>query len=122
MTDYITASQVDELLGAGWAGTGDPDRAVLMANTWLTDKRLPAFEVVPDAVIQAGAEVAREAAAGKLYSATETGVLSKSASAGSVSSAKTYASNAKKLTAGEVFANALLGPWLSGNAVLLKRL
>lgn len=122
MTDYITTAQVDALLGAGWAGTGDPARAVLMANTWLTAKRLPTFKVVPDAVVQAGAEIAREAATGKLYAATETGVLSKSVQAGSVSSAKTYARDAKKLTAGEVFANALLSPYLRGSVMMLKRI
>jgi hypothetical protein len=120
--DYITIAQVDALLGAGWAGTGDPARAVLMANAWLTAKRLPTFDVVPDVVVQAGAEVAREAAAGRLYQAAETGVLSKSVQAGSASSAKTYARNAKKLTAGEVFANALLSPYQRGSVMMLKRL
>ena len=112
MTDYITTAQVDALLGAGWAGTGDPARAVLMANTWLTAKRLPAFDVVPDSVVQAGAEVAKEAAAGRLYQATETGVLSKSVDANGVSSSKTYSSSARTVTAGEVFALALLAPLL----------
>lgn len=121
MTDYITTAQVDALLGAGWAGTGDPARAVLMANTWLTAKRLPAFDVVPDAVVHAGAEVAREAAAGKLYQAVETGVLSKSVDAKGVSSSKTYASSAKKLTAGESFALALLAPYLGGSQIQLVR-
>ncbi|MEE4465414.1 hypothetical protein V2S84_25390, partial [Azotobacter chroococcum] len=81
MTDYITVSQVDELLGAGWEGTGDKDRAVLMANAWLSAKPLPEFDEVPAAVVQAGAEVAREAAAGRLYAAYEAGVLAKSVEA-----------------------------------------
>ena len=110
--DYITVAQVDALLGAGWAGTGDPARAVLMANTWLSAKTLPSFDEVPAAVVQAGAEIAREAAAGKLYTANETGVLSKSVEAGGVSSSKTYSSSARTVTAGEVFALALLAPLL----------
>lgn len=110
--EYITVAQVDALLGAGWAGTGDPARAVLMANTWLSAKPLPAFEEVPAAVVQAGAEIAREAAAGNLYAAAETGVLSKSVEAGGVSSSKTYSSSARTVTAGEVFALALLAPLL----------
>lgn len=110
--DYITVAQVDALLGAGWAGTGDPARAVLMANTWLSAKPLPAFDEVPAAVVQAGAEIAREAAAGKLYTANETGVLSKSVEAGGVSSSKTYSSSARTVTAGEAFALALLTPLL----------
>lgn len=110
--DYITVAQVDALLGAGWAGTGDPARAVLMANTWLSAKPLPAFDEVPAAVVQAGAEIAREAATGALYGASETGVLSKSVEAGGVSSSKTYSSSARTVTAGEVFALALLAPLL----------
>ncbi len=120
--DYITVAQVDALLGAGWAGTGDPARAVLMANTWLSAKPLPAFEEVPAAVVQAGAEIAREAASGALYGASETGVLSKSVSADGVSSSKTYASNARKVTAGEAFALALLAPLLGpANQIKLVR-
>lgn len=38
MTDYITKSDVDTLLGAGWEGAGDAGLAVLQANTWLTAK------------------------------------------------------------------------------------
>ena len=119
--DYITVAQVDALLGAGWAGTGDPARAVLMANAWLSAKPLPAFEEVPAAVVQAGAEIARDAAAGKLYAATETGVLSKSVSAGGVLSSKTYSSSARTVTAGESFAMALLAPYLSAGQVRLVR-
>lgn len=120
--DYITVAQVDALLGAGWAGTGDPARAVLMANTWLSAKPLPAFDEVPAAVVQAGAEIAREAASGALYGASETGVLSKSVEAGGVSSSKTYSSSARTVTAGEAFALALLAPLLGpANQVKMVR-
>lgn len=121
MTDYITVSQVDELLGAGWEGTGDPSRAVLMANAWLSAKPLPEFDEVPAAVVQAGAEVAREAAAGRLYVAHEAGVLAKSVEADGVSSSKTYAAGAKSVTAGEAFAMALLAPYLSYGQIKLVR-
>ena len=119
--DYITTAQVDALLGAGWAGTGDPARAVLMANTWLSAKPLPAFDEVPAAVVQAGAEIAREAAAGKLYTTSETGVLSKSVEAGGVSSSKTFSATARTVTAGESFAMALLAPYLSAGQIRLVR-
>lgn len=119
MTEYITIAQVDELLGADWAAEDKKARAVLMANTWLNAKPLPAFSEVPSAVVRAGAEIAREAAAGALYGATETGVTSKSVTAGDVSSSKSYSSNSRKLTAGEVFAEALLRPYL-GNASQIR--
>lgn len=119
--DYITVADVDALLGAGWAGMGDSARAVLMANAWLSAKPLPAFDTIPAEVKQAGAEIAREAAAGALYAAYESGVLSKSVEAGSVSSSKTFAAGARSVSAGEAFANALLAPYLSYGQVKLVR-
>lgn len=122
MTEYITIAQVDELLGADWAAEDKKARAVLMANTWLNAKPLQAFSEVPPAVVQAGAEIAREAAAGNLYAASETGVLSKSVEVRGVSSSKTYASNARKVTAGEAFALALFAPLLGpANQIKLVR-
>ena len=67
MTEYITIAQVDSLLGSAWTTEDKKARAVLMANVWLSAKPLPAFSEVPAAVVQAGAEIAREAAAGALY-------------------------------------------------------
>ncbi|WP_417659995.1 DnaT-like ssDNA-binding protein [Pseudidiomarina sp.] len=120
--NYITVAQVDALLGAGWAGTGDPARAVLMANTWLSAKPLPAFEEVPAAVVQAGAEIAREAATGALYGASSREVLSETKTVdGAVSKSTTYAAGGKAVTAGEAFAMALLRPYLGGNQVRLIR-
>lgn len=120
--DYITVAQVDDLLGAGWAGAGDPARAVLMANTWLSAKSLPAFEAVPDAVIQAGAEVAREAAAGKLYAEQGREVLETEVEAKGVSSRKVYAEGSRAISAGESFALALIRPYLRGSVMMLKRI
>lgn len=59
MTTYITVADVDALLGATWTTEEKKPRAVLMANTWLTNLHLPEFDPVPEDVIQAGAEVAR---------------------------------------------------------------
>lgn len=121
MTDYITAAEVATLLGAGWEGAGDADRAVLMANAWLSARPLPAFASVPAEVVQAGAEIAREAAAGRLYAASVSGVISKTVAAKGVSSSKTFATGSRAITAGEAFANALLTPWLGVNQIKLVR-
>lgn len=115
MTIYITVEQVDTLLGAGWAPADQKARAVLMANTWLTNLGLPEFDPVPDDVIQAGAEIAREAAAGNIYGSKETGVLSKSVDADGVSSSKTYSESSRTISAGESFALALLAPYLNNS-------
>lgn len=121
MIQFITIAQVDGLLGSDWAAEDKKARAVLMANAWLSAKPLPRFEVVPPAVLQAGAEIAREAATGRLYAASETGVLSKSVEAGGVSSSKTFAPGARTVTAGEQFAMALLAPYLGSNQVRVVR-
>lgn len=121
MTEYITIAQVDGLLGSDWTTEDKKARAVLMANVWLTERLHTAFDTVPAEIVQAGAEIAREAASGALYSATETGVLSKSVEAGGVSSSKTYAANTKRLTAGESFALALIRPWVATGQIKLVR-
>ncbi|MEB3840480.1 hypothetical protein [Pseudomonas guariconensis] len=113
MTTYITVEQVDALLGSSWAPDDQKARAVLMANTWLTNLGLPEFDPVPDDVIQAGAEIAREAAAGNIYGSKETGVLSKSVNADGVSSSKTYSESSRTISAGESFALALLAHYLN---------
>lgn len=115
MTIYITVEQVDALLGPTWAPDDQKARAVLMANTWLTNLDLPEFDPVPDDVIQAGAEIAREAAAGNIYGSKETGVLSKSVNADGVSSSKTYSESSRTISAGESFALALLAPYLTSS-------
>lgn len=115
MTIYITVEQVDALLGPTWAPDDQKARAVLMANTWLTNLGLPEFDPVPDDVIQAGAEIAREAAAGNIYGSQETGVLSKSVNADGVSSSKTYSESSRTISAGESFALALLAHYLNSS-------
>ncbi|MCV4343318.1 hypothetical protein [Pseudomonas capsici] len=121
MKVYITAEQVDSLQGSDWAPEDKKPRAVLMANTWLTNLNLPDFDPVPDDVTQAGAEVAREAAAGSLYTAKETGVLSRSVNADGVSSSKTYSESSRSISAGESFALALLAKYLSNGQVKIVR-
>lgn len=115
MTIYITVDQVDALLGPTWAPDDQKARAVLMANTWLTNLGLPEFDPVPDDVIQAGAEIAQEAAAGNIYGSKETGVLSKSVNADGVSSSKTYSESSRTISAGESFALALLAHYLNSS-------
>ena len=125
MTDFITVADVDTQLGPDWAGTGDPVLAVTMANAWLMAKiNRPVADPTPDAVKLAGAQVAKEAAAGNLYKATQKEVLSKTVSATSGTSvSKTYAEGSTDLSAGENFALALLVLWTKRSGVMmLKRI
>ena len=131
MPTYITTADVDTLLGAGWDADPAPgmtaERAVLMANTWLTDQLGGrTWTVTPDAVKQAGAEVAREAIMGNLYAAQAREVTEMEASATTGTHIKRkYAEGSVALAPGLVFALALLGPWMAQSGVgraLLERI
>lgn len=125
MTDFITVADVDAQLGPDWAGTGDAVLAVTMANAWLTTKILRAVpDPVPAEIKTAGAQIAKEAAMGNLYKATQKEVLSKTVSAQSGTSvSKTYAEGSTDLSAGENFAIALLAPWIKrSGTIMLKRI
>ena len=121
MTTYISVAQVDALLGSTWTAEDKKARAVLMANTWLTNLGLPAFDPIPDDVIQAGAEVAAEAAAGRIYGSKETGVTAKSVTADGVSSSKSFSESSRTISAGESFAMALLSHYLGSGQVKVVR-
>lgn len=113
--NYVTIDTVTDVLGADWATSGDGNTAVLLANAWLNEKRLPLYDdVVPAEILAAGAYIAKEVMAGNMYQGRSEGVLaSKSVKAGSVSSSKTYASGAdgQAMSAGESMALALIAPY-----------
>lgn len=121
MTEYITIAQVDGLLGSDWTTEDKKARAVLMANAWLTERLAVGFSDVPDAVVQAGAEIAQLAASGGLYGAQEREVVSTSVTAGPVQSSKTFREGSKALSAAESFALALIKPWSNKGQVRLVR-
>ena len=120
MATYITVADVDATLGPAWATEDKKSRAVLQANAYLTSLSLAGVDmgVIPDEVKQAGAELAKVAAEGKLYQQkTEGSLEAKTVKAGSVTTSKTFASlDTSKIIAqpGDVqFALALLTPWRS---------
>lgn len=124
MTDFITVADVDEALGQGWAGDGDAVLAVSMANAWLTAKIKRSVPVpVPDAIVTAGAQVAKLAAAGQLYKDTQREVQSKTVSAqAGTSTSKTYVAGSVDRSTGENFALDLIAPWIRrSGTVMLKR-
>lgn len=124
MTDFITVADADAKLGQGWAGAGDAVLAVAMANAWLTAKIKRAVpEVVPDAIKSAGAQVAKLAAAGKLYRDTDREVQSKTVSAQSgTSTSKAYVAGSVERSSAENFALDLIAPWTRRQGtVMLKR-
>ncbi len=125
MTDFVTEADVVQQLGPDWAGDGDAVIAVAMANAWLTAKIKRAVpEVVPDAIKSAGAQVAKLAAAGKLYKDTQREVQSKTVSAqAGTSTSKTYVAGSVDRSTGENFALDLIAPWTRrAGTVMLKRI
>lgn len=125
MTDFITVADVDQTLGPGWAGTGDAVLAVAMANAWLTAKiKRTVPDPVPDAIVSAGAQVAKLAAAGQLYKDTQREVQSKTVSAqAGTSTSKTYVAGSVDRSSGENFALDLIAPWIRrSGTVMLKRI
>lgn len=123
MTDFITVADVDEELGQDWAGDGDAVLAVSMANAWLTAKIKRAVPTpVPDAIVTAGAQVAKLAAEGKLYKDTQREVQSKTVSAqAGTSTSKTYVAGSVDRSAGENFALDLIAPWVRRSGTVLLR-
>ena len=120
MATYITVADVDATLGPAWATEDKKARAVLQANAYLTSLNLAGvdMDVIPDEVKQAGAELAKVAAEGKLYQQkTEGSLEAKTVKAGSVTTSKTFASlDSSKIIAqpGDVqFALVLLAQWRS---------
>jgi hypothetical protein len=119
MATYITVADVDAILGPTWAADDKKVRAVMQANAYMTSLNLVCIDMdaIPVEVKQAGAELAKTAADGKLYQQkTEGSLEAKTVKAGSVSTSKTFASiDTSRLIAqpGDVqFALALLNPWM----------
>ena len=113
---YVTDETITTVLGADWAISGNATQAILLANAWLNQHRLPTYtDVVPTELLHAGAYIAQEVIAGNMYQGRKDGLItSKSVKAGSVSSSKTYASgvDGQAISAGEQMALALIAPYI----------
>ncbi|QZI68675.1 protein singed [Pseudomonas protegens] len=120
MATYITVAEVDAILGSAWTTEDKKARAVMQANAYLTSLNLVGIDMdaIPEEVKQAGAELAKVAADGKLYQQKTEGALeAKTVKAGPVTTSKTFASlDISKIIAQPAdvqFALALLAPWQS---------
>lgn len=127
MRSYVTVEDVDGVLGTGWEGEGDKQQAVFQANAYLNGLRLkpiPEDEPLPQALLHAGAELAREAAADRLYVDTSPAVVRKRVKAGSVETEREYAQGAQPQSGTMALINSLLEPWLAKRSAtqLLGRL
>jgi len=120
MAIYITVADVDANSGTDWTTEDKKAGAVMQANAYLTSLNLVGVDKdnVPDDVKQAGAQLAKCAAEGKLYQQqTEGSLEAKTVKAGSVSTSKTFGSIDRTSAAAQPpcvqLALALLTPWRS---------
>lgn len=114
--NYVTSETIAASLNdVDWAASGNEQQAVLMANAWLNEQRLPTYaDAVPTEILAAGAYIAQEVIAGTMYQGRKDGLItSKSVKAGSVSSSKTYAEgvDGQAMSAGESMALVLIKPF-----------
>jgi hypothetical protein len=124
MTIYVTKADVDSLLGIGWEGTGDADRAVLEANTYLSSYTFKDWDTQPDEITRAGAELAKIAAQGELYADSQAGIKRKRVRADTVETETEYADGGGSVSGALSFVHALIRPWVinTGAVKILKRL
>lgn len=121
---FITAEQVDSLLGSDWAQAAAKPLAVQMANDWLTAKNIPA-DVDDERITRAGAYLAKMAASGTLYASTKGDIKRKAVEADGVKSETEYADGSKAVAGDMLYVKDLLSSYLTpfGSGVrILKRL
>lgn len=110
MTEYVTAADVESVLGAGWEGTGDAATAVLEANTWMTARGVS--ESDSDSITTAGAYLAQMAAQGVLYADRQAAIKRKRVKADTVESETEYQDGAVASTGKLRLVMDLLRPYL----------
>lgn len=114
MNDYITVTDVDDVLGDGWEGTADPDRAVLEANAWMTARGVYYDDPVEGDIITAGAYVAELAAEDLLYADIDPALKRKRVKADTVESETEYQDGAASVSGRMRFINDLLSQYMAG--------
>ena len=117
MNTYITTADVEAIKGVDWYGTGSPDDAVMQANVWLQAYGVPVEDPTSDAVLQAGAVLAVEAANGRLYADSAGQVKRKAVKADTVESETEYQDGSAATSGALSLVYALLRPYAkSGGA------
>lgn len=121
---FITAEQVDSLLGSDWAEEAAKPLAVLQANDWLTAKGIPA-DIDDERIVRAGAYLAKMAAGGTLYADSDGAVKSETIKADTVTISTEFQDNSKSVIGDMAYVKDLLRPYLNpyGSSVrILSRL
>lgn len=124
MTEYVTTTDVEGVLGAGWEGTGDATKAVLEANAWLTARGVTASDPVEADIITAGAYLAQYAAQGSLYADDSGQIKRKHVKGGPVETETEYQDYTRSLPGVIALVRDLLQPYTTAFTTtrLLRRL
>lgn len=121
---YVTATQVDEILGSDWAEEAVKPLAVQQANDWMTAKGIPA-DVDDERIVRAGAYLAKMAAGGTLYADSGGDLKRERVKAEGVEVEEEYQDGARAVAGDMLYIRDLLRPWLNpfGSSVrILSRL
>lgn len=121
---FITAEQVDSLLGSDWAQAAAKPLAVQMANDWMQSKGIPA-DIDDDRIVRAGAYLAKMAAGGTLYADSGGDLKRERVKAEGVEVEEEYQDGARAVAGDMLYIKDLLRPWLTpfGSSVrILSRL
>ncbi|UOO89513.1 hypothetical protein LVJ82_00595 [Vitreoscilla massiliensis] len=117
--DYITVADI-----ANEPSIADKDRAVMLANLYMTKFEFKPFDnnVIPNAVKAAAIELARNYES--LYADQQTGVLSESVQVDVIAESKSYSANAKFKAGWLLMVEDMLKPYLkrsTGRVVMLAK-
>lgn len=122
---FVTVDDVDAALSLDWAAADKKEQAVDEANIWLSARVKP-LDPVPDAVLRAGALLAKQAAEGQLYVAKAPVIKSKRVRVeGAIDTETEFVDGAVSVSAAMSQVSDLLQPYLlksSGSVRLLSRL
>lgn len=114
---FVTVAEVDTFLGADWTTLDKKDKAVFMANVWLSAKKFcSGTDPIVDAIKQAGSYAAKLASSGKLYETDTDGtVTEKKVKADTVEVQKKYLDGSEKGKSADMkLIDDLLKPFLCG--------
>lgn len=117
--EYITVADI-----ANEAAIADKDRAVMLANLYMTKFEFKPFDngVIPDVVKAAAIELARNYES--LYADQQTGVLSESVQVDVIAESKSFALNAKFKAGWLLMVEDMLKPYLkrsTGSVFMLSK-
>lgn len=105
---FITVTEAESILGAGFAEDGDKARLIKLANTWMKNE----VSFVPDSIDpllkDAACEIIKGIQAGVIYSGVARQTISESVKADTVQVSETYAEGSVEISEYEQIAKAYI--------------